>query len=72
VGRGLVPEVMRARGAAAQSDRCFRLGGSSRALGGMLIRLRWGGRRLGFYHEKKDEARNIGLGPEHMRAMRLA
>jgi phage terminase large subunit len=20
---------------------------------------------LGFYHEKKDEARNIGLGPEH-------
>jgi phage terminase large subunit len=28
---------------------------------------------LGFYHEKKDEARNIGLGPEHrMRAMRLA
>jgi len=20
---------------------------------------------LGFYHEKKDEARNVGLGPEH-------
>jgi len=20
---------------------------------------------LGFYHEKRDEARNIGLGPEH-------
>ena len=41
------------------------LGGSSRAPGGMLIRLRLDARRLSFYHEKKDEARNIRLGPQH-------
>ena len=23
------------------------------------------GRALGYYHEKRDETRNVGLGPEH-------
>jgi hypothetical protein len=55
-GSGAAMVHIEARGAS------FRAAGSTRKPQKPVVR------RFGYYHERKDEARNIGLGPEHDRS----
>jgi phage terminase large subunit len=59
---GLQVEVIKNQGQVQPCSALKRCGVSSRRCGSMSRRPRPG---LGYYHERRDDARDTGLGPEH-------
>jgi phage terminase large subunit len=64
IDAGFEIEVIPNQGWVQSCNASRQLGGSSRTWWNADT-TEAGREPLGFYHEKKDEARNIGLGPEH-------